>query len=260
MVKNTTSFFVSLHNAPTSNASSTTSGVIAAPSPIANPGHLSFQPFPVNQKPGKSVSLLVRIDADEYALLPNVSSLVPVCTNTLSADGDHFIRVVAPMIDDGGKGVVELEGLWLSSGGALGKVPGSIIDDTYLDEDLPEAESENIGKKHRDGLNEIDKGENSGHGISLQMTELDLLVANQERRKVVEVITDSPGSITRNKNGETMGMTERLLSGVMGWEYLLGEMFESDHVCVGVDGMCMIQDCHGSNGFPAGIGDVFFRR
>ena len=91
-------------------------------------------------------------------------------------------------------------------------------------------------------------------------SEEDLLQANRERRKVVEIITDSPGSFTRKHVAHRTGGGDGLLAGVMGWEYLLGEMFGADHVCIGVDGMCLTQDCVGSNGFPAGIGDVFFRR
>lgn len=51
-----------------------------------------------------------------------------------------------------------------------------------------------------------------------------------------------------------------MLAGVMGWEYLLGEMFGADHVGIGVDGMCLTPDCIGGTGQPAGLGDVFFRR
>jgi len=46
----------------------------------------------------------------------------------------------------------------------------------------------------------------------------------------------------------------------MGWEYLLGDMFESDHVMIGMDGMCLIPDCIGGRGSPAGLADVFFQR
>ena len=56
------------------------------------------------------------------------------------------------------------------------------------------------------------------------------------------------------------GGADGLLAGVMRWEYLLGEMFGVDHVTIGVDGMCLIQDCVGGTGNPSGMGDIFFRR
>ena len=263
VVKNTTSFFVALHNAPLNDtAPTTTLEVLAAPSPIANPGHLSFHPLSVNERPAAPVSLLVRIDTEEYVLLPNSTSLVPVCSKTLSSDREYNIRVVAPMIDDGGKGVVELEGLWLSKGGSFEKVPGSTLDEDYIDEDALQAETTTVGEKHKESLAEIQDGEINrfSHSHRHHESEEDLLQAIKDRRKVVEVVTDSPGSFTRKKNGGAMGSTERLLAGVMGWEYLLGDMFDADHVCIGVDGMCLTQGCHGSSGFPAGIGDVFFRK
>jgi hypothetical protein len=46
----------------------------------------------------------------------------------------------------------------------------------------------------------------------------------------------------------------------MGWEYLLGEMFGSDHVTIGMYGMCLIQNCIGGAGSPIGLADVFFQR
>ena len=82
----------------------------------------------------------------------------------------------------------------------------------------------------------------------------------QERKKILEVITDSPGSLSGRQRGRRTGGADGLLAGVMGWEYLLGEMFAADHVGIGVDGMCLTQNCVGGTGQPAGMGDVFFRR
>jgi len=75
--------------------------------------------------------------------------------------------------------------------------------------------------------------------------------------KMLEVITDLPGS---KVGTEKSGITHTILGGVLGWEYLLGEMFGSDHVMIGMDGMCLIQDCIGGTGSPVGLADVFFQR
>ena len=82
----------------------------------------------------------------------------------------------------------------------------------------------------------------------------------RDRKKILEVITDVPGSFRAQHTGGRSGGADNVLAGVMGWEYLLGEMFGADHVGIGMDGMCLTQDCIGGVGFPAGLGDVFFRR
>ncbi len=207
------------------------------------------------------MSLLARVDDQEYVLLPNSSSLVAIRSNDLDPNIEHHIRIVAPMIEDHGTGVVELDGLWLSKGGALVKVAGSLLSEDYADEDMLTAENDQIGEKHRDGLIEIERetsSESSQHQISDEDDEL--LSINQDRKKILEVITDSPGSFTGKPRGKRSGGADGLMAGVMGWEYLLGEMFGADHVGIGVDGMCLTQDCIGGEGAPAGIGDVFFRR
>ena len=59
------------------------------------------------------------------------------------------------MTDDHGRGVVELDGLWLSKGGKLVKVAGSMLSEDYIDEDLLKAENDQVGEKHQTGLNDI---------------------------------------------------------------------------------------------------------
>jgi hypothetical protein len=49
-------------------------------------------------------------------------------------------------------------------------------------------------------------------------------------RKMLEIVTDSPGSMAFNGP-----RTRGVIGGVLGWEYLLGEMFASDHVTTGMD-------------------------
>ena len=147
------------------------------------------------------------------------------------------------MTDDHRRGVVELNGLWLSKGRKLVKVAGSILNEDYIDEDLLKAENDQVGEKHRTGLNDIKQG---GSSKSDRQTasdeEEELLLANQDRKKVLEVITDSPGSFSGKRRGRRAG----------------GEMFGADHVSIGVEGMCLTPDCKGGTGEPVGMGDVFF--
>ena len=223
--------------------------------------HYSFHPIPGN-KAAPPVSLLAEVDDQEYILLPNSSSLVTISSKGLDERIEHHVRVVAPMTDDHGLGVVELEGLWLSKGGKLVKVAGSLLSEEYVNEDLLNAENDQVGERHRTGLDDIEKDgtSKSGRQKASDVAEDDESSTNQDRKKLLEIITDSPGSLTGKQQGRRTGKADGLLSGVMGWEYLLGEMFGVDHVGIGVDGTCLVPDCIGGSGEPAGMGDVFFRR
>ncbi|KAI9817443.1 MAG: hypothetical protein M1827_001053 [Pycnora praestabilis] len=265
MVTNTTTLLLSLHNSATVKSDVVVKGSKAftgSASPTLNLGHLSFHPSPDTHEPAAPVSLLARIDQEEYILLPNSSALVSVRTRTLNANEVHNIRIVAPMIDGSGSGVLEFEGLWLENGGKLLRVAGSQLADEVEEEDAFQAESSTIGEKHRLGLLEFRGGGDSSE-IELKKGDLGGIEDNErthgERRKLLEVVTDSPGSLGGKYMGKRTGGAAGLLAGVMGWEYLLGEMFGVDHVQIGADGMCLMQDCVGGIGNPAGMGDVFFR-
>ena len=154
------------------------------------------------------------------------------------------------------------QGLWLGKGGSLVKVPGSMLSEDFVDEDSLRAENHIVGAKHRAKLNDFEEGGTNrfAHSHLHQASEEEVMLANHERKKVLEVVTDSPGSFTGKQKGQRTGGADGLLAGVMGWEYILGEMFSADHIGIGVDGMCLTQDCIGGTGAPAGMGDVFFRR
>jgi hypothetical protein len=77
---------------------------------------------------------------------------------------------------------------------------------------------------------------------------------------MLEIVTDLPGSGARKNRKQNMRINDEILGGVMGWEYLLGEMFGVDHITSGMDGMCLIPDCIGGRGSPTGLADVFFQR
>ena len=263
-MKNSTSLLLALHNAPEPVADPTVLLTSTPPAVRSSSGHRHFHFHPVssNEKPAPPISLLARVDDQEYVLLPNSSSLVAIRSNDMDRDAEHHIRIVAPMTDDYGKGVVQLNGLWLSKGGKLVKVAGSLLSEEYVNEDLLKAENDQIGEKHRTGLTEIEYGGSSSKYNPETPGEEDdeFLPINQDRKKILEVVTDSPGSFTGELRGSQRGGASRLMAGVMGWEYLLGEMFGADHVGIGVDGMCLTQDCIGGTGWPTGMGDVFFRR
>ena len=167
------------------------------------------------------------------------------------------------MTDDHGVGVFELEGIWLSKGGRFERVEDSLSSEEYSDEDDLQAQSNQIGERHRYGLSKIISGRRKPTSNVRQ----EVLKGSNEvqgnikkRRKALEVITDTPGAFGGKSRGKRVGGTDGLLASVMGWEYLLGDMFSIDHVCISIEGMCLVQDCIGGIGQPVGLGDVFFRR
>ena len=264
VIENTTTLLLSLHNtAEHESKKPTTAGpTLSEPTPTTNLRHFSFRPASSDDKPSPPISLLARIDQEEYVLLPNSSGFVSISSNDLKRDGTHNVRIVAPMTDDRGKGIVEVEGIWLSEGGRLASVRGSSLREEYEDEDDFAAEDDHVGEKHRKGMKDaVQSSSRVSKDKRPPRADIhDTTSTVQERTKILEVITDSPGSFTGRHQGKRTGGADGLLSGVLGWEYLLGEMFEVDHVAIGVDGMCLIEKCIGGAGYPAGIGDVFFRR
>lgn len=262
IVTNTTTLLLSLRNTakdlPEFSDVTTPSSAALNSAPKPSVIHVPFRPMSSKEKPSPPVSLLARVDQEEYILLLNATALVLVCNKSLNQNEEHRIRIVAPMADDRGQGVIELEGLWLDVGGKLSRVEGSLLGKEYEDEDALSAENDQIGEKHRAGLHGL--LEHKKHIQDGRENDEDSTDTFQSGRKILEVITDSPNFYIAKQRNSRTGGAHGLLAGVMGWEYLLGEMFEADHVSIGVDGMCLTRDCIGGVGQPTGIGDAFFRR
>lgn len=220
------------------------------------------------------ISLLALVDQEEYVVLPNATGLSAVRMNDLRVDHYHTIRIVAPMTDNGGTGVLQLDGLWLDKGGQLHPVEGSIADTVSEEMDAFDAEGQpEIGAKHRLGLGLLGGTSKSkakgGKAVNVPLKknlvkereDEDAPTEFKRRKKLVEIVTDDPANFRgRKQRSVRSGGADGLLAGVMGWEYLLGEMFSVDHVCIGVEGMCLLHNCVGGTGSPSGLGDVFFRR
>ncbi|KAL8961647.1 MAG: hypothetical protein Q9193_001830 [Seirophora villosa] len=260
-ITNTTSLRLSLRNSLQATRTPAPTLTTEPTATISNSGHLSFRPNSAVQKPAPPVSLLARLDQEEYVLLPNASGLVAICSGSLQRDAEHSIRIVAPMTEDNGKGILQLEGIWLDKGAQFGRIEGTLLNDDYSDEDLLSAENDQVGGKHRAGLTKLLKGSIRGvKGEPQAVLQEDEGIQDfRDRRKRLEIVTDTPGSHGRRRYSTRTGGADGLLAGVMGWDYLLGEMFGVDHVSIGIDGMCLTQDCIGGAGRPDGIGDIFFR-
>ncbi|KAK5004729.1 hypothetical protein LTR39_006108, partial [Cryomyces antarcticus] len=265
-VTNTTTILLSLANLPAliPTPSSSTSSASASKTPASNSGlsHLSRLSFTAASRLHVSaapVSLIARVDDEEYVLLPNCSGLVSVRSGDLDDQTWHSVRIVAPMVDDGGLGMIQFEGVWLEEGGMLNRVDGAEVDDDAAEtDDVGQHIDEKVGKEHRIGLSRLmdTHGSSSSPGLPKPPETEGPAVdrSPRKRKKLVEIITDTPGSHLL-----TTSTPHDLLTGVTGWEYLLGEMFDVDHTSISVAGQCLIQDCIGGVGAPYGMGDVFFR-
>ena len=205
---------LSLNNADESRAAAT----ILNPQP-----RLKFLAS-TNTSSAAPISLLARVDDEEYLVLPNATSIVSVRRGSLADRSKHEIRIIAPMFRGNTIETLQFEGLWIDEAGQL----------------LP------LENTHSDNIN--DDGNESADSPA------------HATRKVLEIVTDLPGSMAGRNVPKNLAITRGIIGGVMGWEYLIGEMFGIDHVTVGMNDMCLIRDCIGGRGSPAGLADVFFQR
>ena len=264
-ITNTTSLLLSFRNQPNSEvpipSGSRPDAVDLKAHMHQNPAHLSFRHSPKLDVPAASISLLARVDDEEYILLPNSSGLVSISSGSLELNAHHQIRIIFPMVDDHGRGVAQVEGLWISKFGKLIRVEDSSFDASFEDEIILNADNGKIGQKYRGGRNTVpETAERQSVPEFTEDMDAGLFNLVENRKRVLEIVTDNPGFLVGRNKGQRSGGSDGLLAGVMGWEYLLGEMFSIDHVAISVDGMCLMQHCIGGSGEPAGIGDVFFRR
>jgi len=210
-LKGSKTVFLSLHNKEQSNQLPTKRITGTTQS-------LAFLPM-ANASSAAPISLLARVDDDEYIVIPNASSITTIRRGNLDPRSRHNIRIIAPMVSRINVETLQVEGIWIDQGGEVLPHEASVFGD-----DFPPAQNKHV------------------------------------QNKMLEVVTDLPGSKAGRDKGKSSGITHEILGGVMGWEYLLGEMFGSDHVTTGMDGMCLIQDCIGGRGSPVGLADVFFQR
>jgi hypothetical protein len=184
---------------------------------------LAFLPL-TNVSSAAPISLLVRVDDEEYIVLPNATSIIPIRRGNLDTNSRYDIRIIAPMVSSYSLETLQVEGIWIDAGGELLPYETSMGSD-----------------------NKLPPGDQTQYH-------------SPAKNKMLEIVTDLPGSKVGKDKRKNNSFAHGILGGVMGWEYLLGEMFGSDHVTIGVDGMCLTQDCIGGTGSPVGLADVFFQR
>lgn len=190
-------------------------------------GKAALSNFPKKTKPAAlPVSLLVKINDDEYVVFPEAASIVAVRNRNLNPLQNHVIRVIAPMVQNGKPETLQVEGIFLDNAAQL--QPPSVWAGV------------SVSPEHRRPADEV-----SHYSAG---------------KRMLEVITDLPGvAVSRHQSNQ--GFEARgIFAGVMGWDYLLGEMFNADHASISIDGMCLVRNCIGGRDSPETIADTFFRR
>ncbi|PMD65203.1 uncharacterized protein K444DRAFT_659492 [Hyaloscypha bicolor E] len=177
---------------------------------IGFPQSLAFLPL-TNVSSAAPISLLARVDDEEYIVIPNATTTTSIRRGNLEPNSRHDIRIIAPMVGSDSLETLQVEGIWIDEGAQLLPCETS----TDFGDNFPPAQC-----------------------------------PSPVQNKMLEIITDMPGLKAGKDKNKKSGITHEILGGVMGWEYLLGEMFGSDHVTIGMDGMCLIQDCFGGRGSP----------
>jgi len=263
-ITNTSTLILNLQNAPIDASKPTQLPRLdTSPTGIPTTNQYSFSAASRLNVDAGPISLLALVDGEEYVVLPNATSMVQVRRKDLDPTVSHTVRIIAPMTDCAGSGIVQFDGLWLDKGGSLQAVEGSLADTHADDEDDLDIEGGAVGQQHRHGLGRLLAGYNHDQvqrTSQVDEAELGVPLEYSRRKKLVEIITDTPSHLGQRRSGIRSGGSDGLLAGVMGWEYLLGEMFSVDHVSIAAEGMCLTHDCIGGTGGPSGMGDVFFRR
>lgn len=212
------------------------------------------------------MSLIARVDHEEYVLLPNATLLISIRSEDLDPNVPHHVRVTAPMLDDGGSGVVQLDGVWVDKGGELLGVDGSPLAEGAGSQKGGMETQNEVGSTHGHGWRGSLAGALRSHASSMLHepdvgSMWDARVGRDGRKHTLLVVTDAHGSGIAGPASldNATDDAHNLLSGVMGWASFVGEMFGADHSVLGLDGMCLVQHCIGGAGEPAGIGNLFFR-
>lgn len=151
----------------------------------------------------RPISLLAQVDDEDYYVLTDAAAIVPIRLGNLNTNMRHEIRIIAPMVGSSAE-TLQVEGIWIDESGNL--CPFEVVGSVAI------ALSESSLEEH---ISQFRPAKNTG-------------------RKMLEIVTDLPGSRSlRNENEKAT--TRGVIGGVLGWEYLLGEMFASDHVTIGMD-------------------------
>jgi hypothetical protein len=210
---------------------------------------LNFGPLSGKTRSAPPVSLLSRVDYAEYYYFPQSGKgLVAVTAAGLSPSEDHIIRIVTLAVDGKTYTHMQFEGLWLDNGCSL--IP-------------PPEQQENIRAKVISGETSIlpcKIGQFSSQHLGSEQVHNDRSSSLDERqsqplplvpRKTLEIVTDVPLA-TLNSNMS--------LAALHGWEEMIGDMFDVDHVRIMLDAMCLVSPCIGGSAQATRVKDAYFRR
>jgi hypothetical protein len=245
-VRNCSSVYLSLHNSQLANS---LQGIALKEKDASPESRLNFGPVSGRTGSAPPVSLLSRVDHGEYYYLPQSSKgLVAVTTAGLLPSEDHIIRIWPLALDGKTYTHMQFEGLWLDNGGLL--IPPPERQQVIRPKAVSGGTSmlaDGIGHYSRQHLGpEQDLKDRSSSLDEWQPQHLPLVP-----RKTLEIVTDVPLA-TPNSNMS--------LNVLRGWDEMIGDMFDVDHVRIMLDTMCLESPCIRGSAKAATVKDAYFRR
>jgi hypothetical protein len=206
-----------------------------------------LSPHPRAASPG---SLISQIDNDGQTLFRrDQQGLMAIAAGNLEPTEDHFIRIRAPLVNEGYRGM-RLKGLWLNEGGWLLNLSEKadaagqgLVSDS-------EATISNLAIQQSRRISGTPKTRHGGHigrnGSGSQGS-------SPIPQKILEIMSDLP-RILQNMTSDQDG------NGFSAWEDLVGDMFGADHISINADGICLSSSCTSGLEEPVIARDLFFRR
>lgn len=247
-VRNCSSVYASLHNLDIPN---TTEQIALQARDNLEVARLNFRPSSKIESPTAPVSVVSRIDQGEYKYFHQCKKgLLALTTAGLESAEDHVVRIIAPGIDDEGQGGMKFEGVWLNNGGRL--LPMQRKGETTRTGPLSEPPPMRVeaSTQYSRPILETEEGQKRTVDLCSKSQHLDPLLSP---RKTLEIVTNAPHKIrAQSSNGS--------FAALVGWEALVGDMFEADHVNIKMDGVCLTSSCVRTAAQPATVKDVLFRR
>ena len=236
-VRNSTSTYLSFFNQPNGEQEN-------RQLPYNSLEYVNFGLQGTPQPPASPNTVLVIVDGDEVIFYPgNGASTIDVPTTKMHQRGYHWIRVLFPSIETRLHGVVQLQGIWIESTGTISPYNG-LHDRAEMDMSPLDPFSWPLQKN----------GTSSEHKRRSSVTE--------PNRRILEIVTDSLESQSSLRTGDDTNSTElkTALSSVYGWDFLLGESLQVDHIRIAATGTGLVNACLTDGDPQISIADTFFRR
>ena len=174
----------------------------------------------------------------------------------------HHVRVIAPMLDQHPHNILQLNGIYVERWGKVNGQSRPAPLTSFFEKALTYGVQDLLKWRATDS-SDTDKPAHGNTGFSdnnnLLVTPLMAPTIAAPSRRLLEVVTDSPGFYLGSERAALGARAADIAAFVGAWEFQLGEMFSAAHTSTSVAGMCLIANCSGGMASPVGLGDAYFR-